>query len=149
MDEYLFKEWFINEFVSKVKTHLTKLKLPTEATLLLENAPTHPANLQCEGESGIKLLHLPPNVTSLQQPMDQGVIKWSKTKYCQKLLSDILEKLDADKSLDLIKRLKIINMKYVIYMVAEAYDEILPTTLLSLGENCSQRLKKLLKKMMY
>lgn len=105
-----------------MKTHLTKQKLPTEAILLLDNAPTHPANLQCESENGIKLLHLPPNVTSLQQSMDQGVIECFKRKYHRKLLSDILGKLDADKSLELIAGLKTIKMKDVIYMAAEAYN---------------------------
>lgn len=55
-----------------------------------------------------------------------------------------LERLDADKSLDLIKVLKTINMKDVIHMSAKSYDEILPTTIVESWQKYGQRLKKLL-----
>lgn len=127
MDTYLFREWFVCEFVPKVKNHLTKLNLPIKALLLLDNAPTHQEGLQCDDEKEIKLLFLPPNVTSLQQPMDQGVIECFKRKYRRKLLSGVLSKLEAD-NLDLLKVLKSVNMKDVVYMSAKAYDEIPPST---------------------
>lgn len=128
MDSYLFKEWFESEFVPKVKHHLTSLKLPVKALLVLDNAPTHPQELECEGYSDIKLLFLPPNVTSLTQPMDQGVIESFKRRYRRKLLSEILGKLDNEGSTGLIPALKTINMKDVIYMVAKAYDEMPSST---------------------
>lgn len=96
--EYLFKEWYVHEFLPKIETHLSSLKLSSKALLLLDNVPTHPSDLECEGASGIKLLFLPPNVTRLQQPMDQGVIEFSRRKYRQKLLLDVLERLDVDMS---------------------------------------------------
>uniref|UniRef100_A0A1B6JVI3 HTH CENPB-type domain-containing protein n=1 Tax=Homalodisca liturata TaxID=320908 RepID=A0A1B6JVI3_9HEMI len=128
MDTYLFREWFVCEFVPKVKKHLAKSKLPAKALLLLDNAPTHDEHLQCDDEKEIKLLFLPPNVTSLQQPMDQGVIECFKRKYRRKLLSEVLSKLETDDSLDLTKVLKSVNMKDVVYMSAKAYDEIPPST---------------------
>lgn len=65
-----------------------------------------------------------------------------------KTTSDILERLDADKSLDLITVLKTINMKDVIHMAAKSYDEILPTTIIvkswqklwpKIEKNCCER----------
>ncbi|XP_046663035.1 jerky protein homolog-like [Homalodisca vitripennis] len=129
MDSHLFKEWFICEFVPKVKSHLLSLKLPVSALLLLDNAPTHPDELTCEGETGIKLYFLPLNVTSLQQPMDQGVIECVKRKYRRKLLSEVLFKLENDEQTDLIQVLKTINVKDVIFMVAKAYDEVTALTI--------------------
>lgn len=130
MDTSLFKEWFVAEFVPKVKQHLTSLNLPIKALLVLDNAPTHPEeDLECEGHSGIKLLYMPPNVTSISQPMDQGVIECFKRKYRRKLLSEILGKLDSEGDTGLIQALKTINLKDVIYMAAEAYDEIPSSTL--------------------
>ncbi|KAG8249564.1 hypothetical protein J6590_017548 [Homalodisca vitripennis] len=41
--------------------------------LLLDNVPTYKGDLQCKGESDIKLLFLPPNITSLLQTMGQGI----------------------------------------------------------------------------
>lgn len=31
MDEYGFKDWFVNEFVSAVKKHLKNLKIPSQS----------------------------------------------------------------------------------------------------------------------
>lgn len=129
MDSYLFKEWFISQFVPGVKDHLTSLKLPIKAILVLDNAPTHPADdLECEGYSDIKLVYMPPNVTSISQPMDQGVIECFKRKYRRKLLSEILDKMDGDENAGLIQTLKTINIKDVIYIAAKSFDEIPPST---------------------
>ncbi|XP_054256871.1 jerky protein homolog-like [Macrosteles quadrilineatus] len=99
MDSYLFKEWFISEFVPKVKSRLMSSKLPVNALLVLDNAPTHPDELECDCESGIKLYYLPPNVTSLQQPMDQGVIECFKRNENVEL-EDVLERVTVEKEVD-------------------------------------------------
>lgn len=125
MDSYLFTEWFVTEFVPEVKKHLTTLKLPIKAVLVIDNAPTHPEELTCEDE--ITIYFLPPHVTSLLQPMDQGVIASLKRRYRHKLLSEILSKLN-DKDTGLIAALKTINIKDVIYMLAKAYEEMPNTT---------------------
>jgi hypothetical protein len=129
MDSYLFKEWFVAQFVPSVKEHLTSLKLPVKAVLVLDNAPTHPEEgLECDGYSDIKLLYMPPNVTSIAQPMDQGVIECFKRKYRRKLLSEILDKMDGNDNAGLIQTLKTINIKDVIYIAAKSYDEIPSST---------------------
>ncbi|MFS1564416.1 MAG: hypothetical protein ACL7AX_13685 [Candidatus Arsenophonus phytopathogenicus] len=121
MDSYLFKEWFVNEFVPKVKSYLKSNKLPIKAVLILDNAPTHPQELECD--INIKLHFLPPNVTSLIQPMDQGVIESLKRRYRRKFLSEILERTEKNKT-GLISALKTLNIKDVIYMLAAAFEEI-------------------------
>lgn len=125
MDAYLFKEWFITEFVPKVKNYLKSQKLPIKAILVLDNAPTHPGELDCEED--IKLVFLPPNVTSLIQPMDQGVIQSMKRRYRRKFLSEILERTEHAET-GLISALKTINIKDVIYMLAAAFDGMPHTT---------------------
>lgn len=77
MDCNLFKSWFIDEFVPSVEKDLNQKKLPIRAVLLLDNAPSHPSEKELVKED-IKVIFLPPNVTSLIQPMDQGVIEWLK-----------------------------------------------------------------------
>lgn len=122
MDANIFRDWFMNEFVPKVKKHLKKRNLPEKAILILDNAGTHPVDFKCEEAPGIKLVFLPPNVTSLIQPMDQGVIECLKRRYRRKLLSEILEKMDS--GMELISALKQINIKDVIYMIPKAHEEI-------------------------
>lgn len=127
MDEYIFKDWFVNQFVPRVTKHLKSLKLPLKAILVLDNAPTHPV-VQCEDASSIQCLFLPPHVTSIIQPMDQGVIECLKRRYRKKLLLEILSRMETQK-MGLIDALKTINIKDVIYMVAQSFDEIPTSTL--------------------
>ena len=49
--------------------------------LIIDNCPAHPTigNL-----SNVRLIFLPPNTTSVSQPMDQGVIKCLKAHYCRR-----------------------------------------------------------------
>ena len=63
MTSDIFEKWLRN-WDSQLKSKKRKI------LLLVDNCPAHPVvdNLQC-----IKLVFLPPNVTSLLQPMDQGV----------------------------------------------------------------------------
>lgn len=46
------------------------LKLPVKALLMLDNASIYQQELECEGYIVLKLLFLPPNITSLTQPME-------------------------------------------------------------------------------
>ncbi|GBL81296.1 Jerky -like [Araneus ventricosus] len=79
MNKDIFKQWFFDEFGPKVEKHLEEKELPRQALLLIDNAPSH---LEVEDlKSGnIKAMFLPANVTSLIQPMDQGVINDLKLK---------------------------------------------------------------------
>jgi hypothetical protein len=45
----------------------------------------------CSKDKKIKCMFLPPNKTSVYQPMDQGVIYTSKWLYKKKFLGEILE----------------------------------------------------------
>ena len=53
--------------------------------LIIDNWPAHPTigNL-----SNVRLIFLPPNTTSVSQPMDQVVIKCLKTNYRRRLVRD-------------------------------------------------------------
>lgn len=110
MSADLFKEWFELEFVLKVKHHLKSANFSTKAVLLLDNTLTHPGNLTCETDD-IKIIFLPSNVTSLMQPMDQGVIESLKRRYRRKLLSEILQCAESE-DLDLIDIIKKINFSF-------------------------------------
>ncbi|GBL75216.1 Jerky -like [Araneus ventricosus] len=86
----IFEKWFHDDFVPHVKQHLAQPNLPPKAVLRIDNAPCHPEEeMLTSGE--IRVIFLPANVTSLIQPMDQGVIKAKKRHYEKKLISHILE----------------------------------------------------------
>ncbi|XP_050304313.1 jerky protein homolog-like [Anthonomus grandis grandis] len=78
------------------------------AVLLLDNAPSHPDVEQLKSTDGnIFVAYFPPNVTSIAQPMDQGVIETMKRLYRKDLMY--------------WKRL---NLKEAIYAVARAWSDV-------------------------
>lgn len=125
MNCFLFKTWIENEFAPKVKIYLTTLNLPMKAVLVLDNAPTHYINTEIDG---LKILFLPPNVTSLVQPMDQGVIAALKRKYRRRFMGQLLDNMEL-KNISLLNAVKSVNIKDVIYFIASSYEEISSDTL--------------------
>ncbi|XP_054259801.1 jerky protein homolog-like [Macrosteles quadrilineatus] len=119
MDGKLFKEWFHDQFVPSVKRFSQENDIPPRAILLLDNAPSHPDvdELTC-GE--IKAAFLPPNVTPLLQPMDQGVLQALKLKYRKHFLKSLIE----DDTIPLVQKIKQTNVKDVVYWAAESWENV-------------------------
>ena len=84
MTSKLFCEWFHNDFVPHVRDSLKLLKETPQAVLLLDNCSAHPDEEELDGK--IYEHFLPPNVTSLIRPMDQGILEAIKKRYKKKLL---------------------------------------------------------------
>ncbi|XP_035226057.1 tigger transposable element-derived protein 1-like [Stegodyphus dumicola] len=69
-----FAEWINLVFGPSVKKYPQKNNLPMQALLFLDNAPTHPPNLEddlLQEFKFIKVPYLPPNTTPILQTMDQ------------------------------------------------------------------------------
>ncbi|XP_043465305.1 jerky protein homolog-like [Leptopilina heterotoma] len=122
----LFQKWFFNQFVPLVERFLEEKGLSRKAILLLDNAPSHP-NESTLRSGNIIVKFFPPNVTSIGQPMDQGVLETFKRHYRRYLLQKILEKCTAGSTLK--ECLLEINMKSVIYWSAQAWDAVRSLTL--------------------
>ncbi|XP_053960531.1 jerky protein homolog-like [Anastrepha ludens] len=73
------------------------------------------------------MIFLPSNVTSVFQPMDQGVIETFKRYYKKALLRNVLIGQEEDKTI--LEIYKGINLKIAVYMAAEAWANVKPTTL--------------------
>ena len=70
----LFHAWFHNSFIPTECREPASLGLEKNV-LVLVNCPAHPNAEDLVSDDGkITALFLPPNVTSLIQPMDQGVL---------------------------------------------------------------------------
>ncbi|XP_042295721.1 jerky protein homolog-like [Sceloporus undulatus] len=110
MSREMFKEWFFKEFVPSTEKFLRDNDRPRKAVLLLDNAPTHPDAEELQ-DGNIKAMFLPPNVTTICQPMDictalawgdvkdQTIVKsWNKL-LCENEAddADIMESTDEDK----------------------------------------------------
>lgn len=121
MSSDIFKEWFFNEFVPQTEKFLKANNLPRKALLLLDNATCHPNEDELQDQD-IKAMFLPPNVTSLCQPMDQGTLETLKRNYRRNLLSSLINAMDEGE--DMVEKLRRINLKDVAYDVAQSWESV-------------------------
>ncbi|XP_018403653.1 PREDICTED: jerky protein homolog-like [Cyphomyrmex costatus] len=121
MDPMLFKVWFHKQFVPKVERHLKKMKLPRKAILYIDNAPAHP-NIDTLHNGDIIAKFFPTNVTSLIQPMEQGVFLNLKRLYRFHLLTFLLEARENGQTL--IESLEKINLKRVVFWISQSWKDV-------------------------
>ncbi|XP_067136655.1 jerky protein homolog-like [Centruroides vittatus] len=128
MDTRIFKEWYETVFIPEVKMHQLTTGNSGNVLLLIDNAPCHLSDVSLERENGkFKVVFLPPNLTSLLQPMCQGVIESFKCYYRKALLHMVLIGEEYGKT---IKQMYTeINLKDAVYMAAEAWATVKDTTL--------------------
>jgi hypothetical protein len=90
--------------------------------LLVDNCPAHPhvADLR-----SITLVFLPPNTTSVLQPMDQGIIRALKTHFRKNLVLKIIESLDEGACSEYPK----ITILDAILMIYDAWTKITQRTI--------------------
>uniref|UniRef100_A0A8C3XKF6 HTH CENPB-type domain-containing protein n=1 Tax=Chelydra serpentina TaxID=8475 RepID=A0A8C3XKF6_CHESE len=96
--------------------------------LFLANRSIHPQGVVL---TNIQLEFLPPNATSSMQPMAQGVIENMKGHYRSKIANRINLALDMDPNADVQTVLKTINLLDCVHLVAEAWQDVKPTTISS------------------
>jgi len=122
------KAWMTSELFQKISTswdHELRSKR-RKILLLLDNRPAHP-HLDLKF---IKLVFLPPNTTSVIQPMDQGVIRSQKAFYRKQLVFKIID--------DLEKKIETKNTVLdAILVLSRAWDSVTPTTI----TNCYRHAK--------
>ena len=104
------------------------------AILILDNAPAHPSEDILSSKDGkIKVLFMPPNTTSILQPMDQGVISAVKRHYIRRYLDEVLVVIDdelvgnrGERTLANIKRY---NIRSAVFNFAAARQDLRPSVL--------------------
>lgn len=125
MNQTIFQEWFFHSFVPQVREFLKTQNLPEKAVLILDNAPSHPSETILKSDDGkIFVKYLPPNVTALIQPMDQGVIAGVKKSYRTSVLRKLIEEEN-----DLKSFLKNFTILDAIYECASVWEKVKKTTL--------------------
>ncbi|KAE8240346.1 hypothetical protein A4X13_0g7846 [Tilletia indica] len=85
--------------------------------LLLDNASSHDSSVETRN---VELIFLPPNTTSVIQPLDQGIIRSLKVHYRHKYYSDVLERMEEVNREEAIKRWDILD---TIKAVAAAWKD--------------------------
>jgi hypothetical protein len=120
------KAWMTGNIFENWLKQLNKnlAKKERKILLLLDNCTSHP-KLEL---SHIKLLFIPPNTTSLIQPLDQGIIKAFKFKYRRYFLRHLISKLEANIS----NPLKYVTVLDAINWIQKSWNEVTELTI----KNC-------------
>lgn len=95
--------------------------------LFLDNAGSHPKELNLKN---IKTIYLPPNTTSVCQPLDQGIIQNFKFFYREQILKHVLSKMDNVSAVSNLS--KSINVLEALYFIKNAWNRVAPSTI----QNC-------------
>jgi len=108
MDSMLFEEW-VRELDSQL------VKENRKVALIVDNCTANP---EIGGLKAIYLFFLPPNTTSVLQPMDQGVIRSLQARYRTKVVQKMIEAIEGNKSLPDVSVLDAMKMLVL------AWDEV-------------------------
>ena len=124
----IFRDWFYNIFVPHVTNFLRSKSLPIKAVLLVDNASVH--DRIALGD--IRVEFLPPNTTSLIQPMDQGPIAALKKRYMTNFLLDIMNR-DCHETA--ILKVKSWTIKNAVTLIATCWKQLSQDTLQNSWKN--------------
>lgn len=95
MTRQIFEYWYDSIFIPQVEAFQEKSGKLANVLLLLDNAPVHHKDTDFDRQDGrFKVVFLPPNVTSLIQPMDQCIIASFKKVYRSNLLAKMIKYVD-------------------------------------------------------
>ncbi|XP_006635468.2 tigger transposable element-derived protein 1-like [Lepisosteus oculatus] len=119
----LFEDWFVNCFIPEVEKYCLEKRIPFKILLVLDNAPDHPAHLD-DFHPNIKVVYLPPNKTSLLQPMDQGVTFIFKAYYLQMTFAQARAVTEGEPGKTLQDFWKGYNIYQAIRNIATAWEDI-------------------------
>lgn len=120
-------DWYKNVFIPDVIKR--KAGKNEKFLLLLDNAPCHPSDKKLNSiNKQFKIKYLPPNVTSLIQPMNQGVIESMKRHYKQLFLQKILFE-DCNSSATIVSFIKKWKLSDTIFLAVSAWDLVTQQTL--------------------
>lgn len=121
MNGEIFTDWYKNVFIPNVKSYRKEKQLEGKVLLIMDNAPTHPSvEVLNPIDPNFEVKFLPPNVTALIQPMDQGVIEKLKRMYRKQMLRRLL--LAEDDAESVVEFSKKLNLKDSCYMLADSWD---------------------------
>ena len=129
------KSWMTGDIMHRVLLKVNnQLKSQSRSiALLMDNAGCHPQNLLGK-YSNIKILFLPPNTTSVLQPLDLGIIKNFKVHYRKLLMQHVLAKIEECSSAHEV--VKSVNILLACRWVAQAWELVSSDTI----KNASERL---------
>ena len=115
MTSDIFASWLerFNKKMNAKKRHVL---------LLLDNAPCHPST---QSLSNVSLQFLPPNTTSVLQPLDLGIIQNMKCHYRTQLLRAVLSQVGKGSAASISKGINVLD---ACHWIKRAVERVKPHT---------------------
>ncbi|XP_003740155.2 tigger transposable element-derived protein 2-like [Galendromus occidentalis] len=130
MSRDIFVDWYENTFTPAVEAHQKIIGKEGNVLLILDNAPSHAPLTTMETKNGkFTVTFLPPNVTAILQPMDQGVIVALKRLYRKQLMFRMLCLIENDAAAASGNLSKLIDLKDCCLMLSQAWASVRTSTL--------------------
>ena len=139
MTQKLFEDWFLNCFVPQIHEYCLENEIAFKIILILDNAPGHPPILD-HLHSDVKVVYLPPNTTSLIQPMDQGAIATFKAYYLRTTFAQAIAATDSNPELPLQQFWKEYDIYKCIKNIAVAWEAVTKKCMIGIWKKCVPRL---------
>lgn len=129
MTAKIFENWFLNCFCVEAETYCRHKNISFKILLIVDNATSHPPYL-AELHPNVKVVFLPPNTTSLIQPMDQGIIAAFKLYYLRRTFCELIEATDGPNKHSIREFwAKYYNILSAVKNIKLAWDEVKPSTM--------------------
>ncbi|XP_030435481.1 tigger transposable element-derived protein 1-like [Gopherus evgoodei] len=123
VNKNIFEDWFNYHFVPSVRDYCSKNNLAFKTLLILDNAPGHPPSLD-DMHLDIQVVFLPPNTTSLLQPMDQGFITSFKAHYLRSSFAQAIRETEKQGGPTLKEFWQSVSIYHAIKNIDEARNEV-------------------------
>lgn len=122
MTREIFEWWYDYVFIPQVEDFQSSNNSPGNVLLVLDNAPVHHKSTNFDRKNGkFKVVFLPPNVTSVVQPMDQAIIATFKRLYRKALLERLV---NTDGEQDIAKCLKDFKLIDALFGMKQAWTKV-------------------------
>lgn len=121
------KAWMTREIMTEWLGQLDRkmIRQDRKVLLFLDNAASHPDTIKLQN---VKIVFFPPNVTSVSQPLDQGVIQNFKVMYRQLVMKHIVSELNGNE-VTLQTLTKGLNVLQAISWVTNAWKNVTASTI--------------------
>ncbi|KAM6471896.1 uncharacterized protein PHA67_002618 isoform 2-T2 [Liasis olivaceus] len=123
MTQALFSDWFSSYFCPAVEKYCKENNIAFKVLLILDEAPGHSTTLSSLCEN-VKTIFLPPNATSLLQPMDQGAIATFKAYYIRRTFEQAIAKTTGDDAVSLTEFWRNYNIRHAIENIHHAWQQL-------------------------
>ncbi|XP_051787129.1 tigger transposable element-derived protein 1-like [Erpetoichthys calabaricus] len=97
---HTFREYFVDHVIPELREYCLQENMAFKILLVLNNSPAHDVDFEALCPE-IQVVFFPPGMTSVLQPMDQGVIAGFKANYHKEILKGLIDAtVDREKTIE-------------------------------------------------